>query len=75
MNDKVHDEPSNVAAVQGRVVVDGPDGVAILFTPEAALETGHRLIEAATAAHGQKLLGEDEAEPEVLNQPSGAGEN
>ena len=52
---KVHDEPSRVAAEDGTVIVDGPDGVAVSLTPEAAIETSDRLLQAGTHAHGQNL--------------------
>ncbi len=52
---KVHDEPSKVAAEDGTVIVDGPDGVAVSLTPEAAIETSDRLLEAGAHAHGQNL--------------------
>jgi len=35
--------PSNVSHEQGEVIVDGPDGVAVSLTPEAALITAGRL--------------------------------
>jgi hypothetical protein len=53
---KVHDTPSRVAAEAGKVVVDGPDGVAVSLTPEAAVETGSRLISAAAVAHGDDAI-------------------
>ncbi|MEG3164263.1 hypothetical protein U1701_06620 [Sphingomonas sp. PB2P19] len=34
--------------------IDGPDGVALAMTPEAAVETSDRLLEGATEAQGQK---------------------
>jgi len=37
------DTPSNTVAVDGEVVVLGPDGVGHAFTPGAARETGRRL--------------------------------
>ena len=40
------DEPSEVSAEQGEVVVDGPDGVAVSLTPDGAAQ-----------AAGQRLLG------------------
>lgn len=48
-----HKQPSHVTAEEGEVNVDGPDGVATSFTPDAAEETGHRLVHAATEARGQ----------------------
>ncbi len=41
------------AAEAGLVTLDGPDGLAITFTPEAAAETGRRLIAAAEQAAAQ----------------------
>jgi len=48
-----YDEPSSVAAESGEVIVDGPDGVVITVTPEAAKETGKRLIDKGIEAEGQ----------------------
>ena len=48
---ETYDEPSSVSAKEGRVHVDGPDAVDVALTPEAAAESGERLIDqAATAA-------------------------
>lgn len=52
--DKPYDEPSDVAAEKGDVVVDGPDGVAVTLAPDAAAETSHRLLEAGVTATGQR---------------------
>lgn len=54
MNMKAHDVPSNVSAEEGEVLVDGPGGVAIAFTPEAAEETSERLLLAAMSAQAQR---------------------
>lgn len=47
-------EPAAVAgkatAESGVVLLDGPGGVAVAMTPEAARETGRTLIEAADQA-------------------------
>jgi hypothetical protein len=58
---KTYDEPSEVDAEQGDVTVDGPDGVAVSLTPDAAVETGHRLIEAGIEGTGQRVRSESEA--------------
>jgi hypothetical protein len=50
---KAYDEASNVGAVDGEVTVDGPDGVGVSLTPEAAAETARRLLDAAAAAQVQ----------------------
>ena len=55
---KIFDEPSSVTAKEGEVRVDGPDGVNVSLTPEAALESGERLIEEAATAAGQRWLRE-----------------
>lgn len=48
-----HDHPSHVTAEQGEVHLDGPDGVATSYTPDAAEETGRRLVTAASEARTQ----------------------
>ena len=45
--------PGIADAEHGLVTLDGPDGLAITFTPEAAAETGRRLIAAAERAASQ----------------------
>ncbi len=59
---KAYDEASNVGAVDGEVTVDGPDGVGVSLTPEAAAETGRRLLDAAAAAQAQPPVESDDAE-------------
>lgn len=46
-------EPGAASAEAGIVMLDGPGGVAVTMTPDAAEETGKRLIAAASAARGQ----------------------
>lgn len=53
--DKVYDTPSDVSVKAGNVSVEGPDGVDVLLTPKAALETSDRLLDGATEAHGQRI--------------------
>ena len=48
-----HGEPSEVLAEQGDVIVEGPNGVAVTLTPDAAEETGRRMLRAATEARRQ----------------------
>lgn len=55
MDEKVYDEPTKVEAEAGRVVLDGPDGVDVMMTPEAALETSDRLLSGASEARGQQI--------------------
>ncbi len=51
---KVYNEASQVSAKDGNVVVDGPDGVDVSLTPEAAADTSDRLLEASAHAAGQR---------------------
>ena len=44
------DEAGEVSVEDGVVLVDGPDGVAIALTPQAARTFGERLIAAAEEA-------------------------
>lgn len=46
-------DPGVASAEVGLVLLDGPDGVAIAMTPDAAAETGRRLIAAAEQARQQ----------------------
>ena len=51
-------EPGIATAEDGLVILDGPNGVAVTMTPEAAEGTGRSLISAAAAA-GQQTLDRD----------------
>ena len=55
MDEKIHNTPSEVTAEHGAVIVDGPDGVAVAMTPEAATETSDRLLFTAGKAKGQQI--------------------
>jgi hypothetical protein len=57
MEDRIHNEPSFVEAEDGVVSVEGPNGVSVLMTPEAAEETSHRLLDGAAVARGQAIIG------------------
>jgi hypothetical protein len=57
----VNADPSVVVAEQGEVIVEGPDGVAVTLTPEAAEETARRMIHAAFEARMQLERGEGSA--------------
>lgn len=71
MDDKVHDEPSLVSSEEGEVIVDGPDGVAVSLTPEAAEETGERLIGKAVdaAAYRRRNPGADSGSQGEADRP------
>jgi hypothetical protein len=50
---ELFDEPTQVTAKNGEVILDGPDGVDVKLTPEAARETSTRLWDGAAKAKGQ----------------------
>lgn len=50
-------EPGVASAEDGLVLLDGPDGLAVTLTADAAARTGQSLIEAAAAAEKQKGAG------------------
>lgn len=54
-----HRQAGVASAEVGLVMLDGPDGVAIAMTPDAAEATGQSLIAAAAEARGQ----DSEAQP------------
>ena len=56
----VYDDPSEIDAEDGTVVVKGPDRVDVRLTPKAAEETSERLLEGAMKARGQRYLGDEE---------------
>jgi hypothetical protein len=51
---ELFDEATKVSAKDGEVVLDGPDGVDVKLTPEAARETSNRLWDGAAKAKGQQ---------------------
>jgi hypothetical protein len=56
MNSKpeLFDQPTEVSAAEGEVVLHGPDGVDVKLTPEAARETSTRLWDSAAKATSQR---------------------
>jgi hypothetical protein len=46
-------------AEEGEVMLDGPDGIAISMTPDAAEETGNSLLSAARTARTQLPTADD----------------
>lgn len=46
-------QASQVVADAGNIIIDGPDGVAVTMSPDAAEETARRLIAAAGEARRQ----------------------
>jgi hypothetical protein len=55
-DDETYDEATTVTAKDGEVILDGPDGVDVKVTPEAAEQTSDNLIEGAVKARGQRRL-------------------
>ena len=53
--DKTYGEPSVVTAEDGDVSLDGPDGVDVKMTPDAAIETSDRMLTEAARAQGQRI--------------------
>ena len=60
----IHDEPSDVKAVDGCVDVDGPDAVDVTLTAEAAEETSERLLNESFKARGQRRLHRNPHQPD-----------
>ena len=55
-DERIYNEPSKVTAEDGAVEVDGPDGVEVKLTADAADETSQRLLDAAMKVRGQKRI-------------------
>jgi hypothetical protein len=53
---ELFDEATKIQAVDGEVQLDGPDGVDVALTPEAAEETADRMFRASAEAAGQRKL-------------------
>jgi hypothetical protein len=71
-DDEIHDQPSDVTAAEGVVSVEGPDGVDVRLTPEAADETSDRLLHGALQAKGQQL---NEKRARRGKEPNGPGDD
>lgn len=54
------DQPLDIDAADGVVVLTSPNQVELRFTPNAAEETSERLLEAAMKARGQRYFSHDE---------------
>jgi len=62
MTRQAHDIPSDVAAEEGFVYIDGPGNLGYSMTPDAASETSDRLLKGAVTAEGQRYEVRREAE-------------
>ena len=58
---EVHNEASDVTAEEGVVLVEGPGGIVVSLTPEAAADTSDRLLAGAAQAAGQRLTAVQDA--------------
>ena len=67
LDDKLYDEATEVTARDGAVILDGPDGVDVQVTPEAAEQTADNLVEGAVKARGQRRL------RNLPHKPNGTG--
>ena len=54
MAQKAYDDATVTDAVDGEVVLRGPDGTALSMTPEAAEETARRLLKSSEEARRQR---------------------
>jgi hypothetical protein len=48
-------DPGIASAEDGQVVLEGPGGLAVTMTPDAAARTGRSLLEAAGEAERQRV--------------------
>ena len=53
MSNKPHDTPTKATAEKGEVMLDGPGGLALSFTPHAAAKSAAAMAKAATKAGRQ----------------------
>jgi hypothetical protein len=62
---ETYNKATEVTTEEGRVLLDGPDGVDVALTPDAALETGHRLVEGASEAVGKDRFAKMDQRPKL----------
>lgn len=55
-DDPIYEEPGEVDAEKGIVVLKGPDDIDVRMTPDAAEETSERLNTGAMKARGQRYF-------------------
>lgn len=68
---KVYSTPSDVTSDGDQVHLDGPDGVAVSLTPDAALKTANRIDEAALDALISKYSSSTSSEVRDIPQENG----
>lgn len=54
MTSRTHDVAPQVTPSSGVVLLDGPDGIALTFTVDAAIELSDRLLNGAMEATGER---------------------
>lgn len=59
MTGHIYSEAGKAVAEQGQVLLDGPDGIAVAMTPDAAEGTGQELLRAAAEARKQSINDSD----------------
>lgn len=47
-----HHEASEVSAEEGNIIIEGPDGVAVTMSRDAAEETARRILQAVSEIDG-----------------------
>lgn len=52
---EIYDQATDVSACDDSVKLNGPDGVDVAMTPNAAVETADRLLNAAVTIRGQQV--------------------
>lgn len=64
---EVYSQAGDVTAEDGVVHWDGPDGVDVGLTPDAAFVTSDRLMHSATEAAGQRRVKKSDTEASVIS--------
>ena len=54
MPTKAHDVPTKVTVEEGEIMLDGPDGLAVSFTPAAASKSASAIAAAVREARSSK---------------------
>ncbi|QNQ12223.1 hypothetical protein [Sphingomonas alpina] len=62
-----HNIPTEATAEQGEVMLDGPDGLAVSLTPDAARRSAERIARAAQEARDQSRAVDSAAEQEQID--------
>lgn len=58
------EQPSQVVAEDGNIIIEGPDGVAVTMSPDAAEETARRLLRAVSQIRGENDNPADASAPD-----------